>query len=86
MGTITSVREICEDREKLEFSIAEKRAFGQTLVDFAGLLELEGDGLMSRVGLFAEVRVNLNVGCRRDVDWGRRGVDGRRVRVCHLAA
>jgi len=63
-----------------------KRVFLRTLVNFTGLFELEGDGLMSRVRLLAEVCVNLNVRRRRDVDWGRRGVDGRKVRVCHLAA
>ena len=81
MGMITSVRKMCEDREKSEIPLAEKHIFRQTLVDFAGLLEFEGGRFMSRVGLFTEVRVNLNVGCRGNVDWGHQGVDGRRVRV-----
>ena len=73
-------------REKVRNFPWRKRVFPQTLVDFAGLFELEGDGFMSRVRLFVEVRVNLNVRGGRDVYWGRRGVDGGRVKVCHLAA
>ena len=79
MGIITSAKEIRNFPWR-------KRVFVRTLVDFTGLFEFEGDGLVSRVRLFAEVRVNLNVRRRRDVGWGGRGDDGRKVRVCHLAA
>ena len=74
-----------ETKENQKFWILKTR-FLRTLVDFTvGLLELERDWLMSRVRLLVEVRVNLNIGCRRDINWGLRGGDGGRVRICHLA-
>jgi len=86
MAWVDGNNHICIRREKIRNSPCKKRVFLRTLVDLAGLFKLEGDGLMSRVRLFAEVCVNLNIRYRRDVNWSVRGVDGRRVRVCHLAA
>ena len=59
--------------------------FSTDLGWFAGLFEFEGDGLMSRVRLFAEVCVNLGVRHGRDIDWGGQGDDGRKVSVRHFS-
>ena len=49
-------------------------AFLWTLVDFTiGLLELERDWLMSCVRLLAKVDVNLDIRCRRGINWGLQG-------------
>jgi len=85
MARVNRKDHIYAKHRKSENFGVKKRVSLRTLIDFHGLFELEGNWLMSRVRLFAEVRVDLNIRCRRDVDWGRRRVDGRRVKVCHLA-